>query len=270
MKRRRRKKRSPSLMGKVMNGLFIFGIIVCVILNAGLYMYRNAYPYVMAYAKSQLLNISTYVIRQGIAESDVVSFDINEALLFEENEGGEIESIVINTPLLNQLLVSTTERIEEKLLLVETGDFSKLDLSTLETGPLKGDVFIQVPLFAAFNLSLLHQYGPKVPVGIDIVGHTQTDVVTNVREYGINNALFEILLDIKVKMHVQLPFKSEELEVNVHSPLIVKMINGPIPEYYYIGNSSASPSNPSNQLPGRPDSGPELDTSEGMENILMQ
>ena len=264
--RRRRKRR----LRMKWNILFISGIFICILINISVFLYRNTYPYVMSYAKNQLQNIATLVIKQGIAESDVVSFDITDAIMFEENYAGEITSIVINTPLLNNLLISTTERIEDKLLLVETGDFSELGLTSVETGPLAEGIGIEVPLFSAFNLSMLHQYGPKIPVAIDVIGNAETDVVTNVKEYGINNALLEILLDIEVKMQVQLPFKSEELEVNVHSPLIVKLINGPIPEYYYIGNSSASPMNPlQGEGDTKPNPGPELDTSQGLENILM-
>ncbi len=269
MKHSKRHRRSRKKSFK-WNAIFISGICLCIILNTVVFLYRNAYPYVMVYAKNQLQNIATLVIKQGIAESDVVSFEISDAILFEENHVGEVTSIIINTPLLNQLLVSTTQKIEDKLLLVETGNFSELGLTSVETGPLSKGVGIEVPLFTAFNLSLLHKYGPRVPVEVSVVGNAQTDVVTNVREYGINNALLEILLDIKVKMHVQLPFKSEEVEVNVHSPLIVKLINGPIPEYYYIGNSSASPLNPiQNGGDSSLSTGPEVDTQQGMENILM-
>ena len=233
------------------------------------YTSNQIYPFVMSYAKNQLTNIATLVIKQSIAESDIVTFDMKEAIMFDENEKGEVSSIIVNTPLINHLLVTTSQNIEEKLLYVEEGRFSELGITFLDDGPLRDGVSLEVPLLAAFKLAVSQDVGPQIPVHIDIIGNTETDIVTNVKSYGINNALLEILLDINVKMQVQLPFQSEMLSVNVHSPLIVKLITGPIPEYYYIGNSSASPFTPMPDNGDAPNPSPELDTSEGLENLLM-
>lgn len=134
---------------------------------------------------------------------------------------------------------------------------------------------------AAFNLSLFHDIGPSFPVSVKLNGSTVTDIVTEVKPYGINNALLEILLKVDVKLEVLLPFKSDEVTVSVSSPLVLKMITGQTPQYYYIGNSSASPMNPisgstdtsssnSNTQTPVPNPSPEQSVAEGMENLLLE
>lgn len=269
-KRRRRKKRINWIKLRI---FCLMGIILCLFINLGIFTYRNIYPIVMDYAKNQSVNIATLVIQQGIAESGLVSFNMDEVLTFEETKDGYVSSIAVNAPLLNQLLVSTTKKVEEKILLVESGDFSQLGLDDIQGGPLKEGISFNVPLGSAFNLSLLHDYGPKFPVTANVIGNAVTDVKTDVQPYGINNAMLKIYLSIKVSVQVQMPFKSEQIEVFVESPLAIKIISGQIPQYYYIGNSTASPLNPtSSDL----DSGsgnsasPNLDVSEGMENLLLE
>lgn len=104
--------------------------------------------------------------------------------------------------------------------------------------------------------------------------------MTEVKTYGINNALLEILLKVTVNMYVGLPFKSEEVTVTVSSPLVLKMITGDIPQYYYIGSSLTSPLSPFTNESGKnpqsgstipaPDASPEQSVESGMENILLQ
>ena len=86
--------------------------------------------------------------------------------------------------------------------------------------------------------------------------------------------MLQILVKVTVKLNVNLPFKSNERIVSVTSPLVIKMITGQVPEYYYIGSSSASPLSPFTNESGdtdenKPDASPEQGVEEGMENLLL-
>ncbi|MTH07978.1 sporulation protein YunB [Turicibacter sanguinis] len=280
MRRRRRRKRYYINLKKWRR------IGIAVLVGWGIYvsltfMYQNLYPVVMTYAKAQTTNIATLIIKEGIAQSELVNFKIDEVIKFKENDEGLVSSIIVNTPVLNRLLVSTTQQIEEKLLLVESGDLTELGLDAIYGGPYEDGVLINIPWAVAFNLSLFHDIGPSFPVSVKLNGSTVTDIVTEVKPYGINNALLEILLKVDVKLEVLLPFKSDEVTVSVSSPLVLKMITGQTPQYYYIGNSSASPMNPisgstdtsssnSNTQTPVPNPSPEQSVAEGMENLLLE
>lgn len=192
------------------------------------FMYRNVYSVVMDYAATQTINIATLVIKEGIARSDLSTYDVEDLVAFTDNS-------IINTPLLNHLLVSTTQQVEEVLLLVEAGDLSALGLEHLEAGPFRDGVLFEAPWSAAFNLTLFHDIGPRFPVRARMVGNAVSDIETHIIPYGINNALLEIVLNIQINMHVILPFQSEEVTVSVTSPLVIKMIEGEVPHFFFSG-----------------------------------
>ena len=235
-----RKKKSNLSLNKWKRRLFALSIV----LGLGYlvyFMYSNIYTIVMNYASKQTINIATLIIKEAIGQSELVNFNVDDVIHFEENDEGYVSSVYINTPELNRLLVSATHQVEEKLLLVESGDLSELGLDAIYGGPYEDGVLLSVPLMAAFNLSLFHEYGPRFPVSAKLIGNAVTDIETDVKPYGINNAMLEISLKVTVRMKVTLPFKSDETMVSVSSPIVIKMITGQTPQYYYIGSSSALP-----------------------------
>ncbi len=278
--RRHRRRRRYSIKWKKWKRISIMILVSYTLFSLLRFMYLNVYPVIMTYAKAQTTNIATLIIKEGIAQSELVHFKIDDVIQFKENDDGLVSSIIVNTPILNRLLVSTTQEIEEKLLLVESGDLSELGLDAIYGGPYEDGVLMNIPWTTAFNLSLFHDIGPSFPVTVKLNGSAVSDIVTEVEEYGINNALLEILLKVDVKLEVLLPFKSDEVHVTVKSPLVLKMITGQTPEYYYIGNSSASTANPlidelhnpsysSDDRVPAPNVSPEQSVEEGMENLLL-
>lgn len=231
--------------------------ILCGLIYFANFMYSNLYAMVINYASKQTINIATLIIKEAIGQSELVSFNVEDMIHFEENDEGYVSSVYINTPQLNRLLVSATHQVEEKLLLVESGDLSELGLDAIYGGPYEDGILLSVPLMAALNLSLFHEYGPRLPVSSKVIGNAVTDIVTDVKPYGINNALLEISLKVTVRMKVSLPFKSDETMISVKSPIVIKMITGQTPQYYYIGSSSSdSPMSPFTNESGKTNDSP--------------
>ena len=84
-----------------------------------------------------------------------------------------------------------------------------------------------------FNNSLLSNLGPKIPVKINLNGDVITDIKTEVQSYGINNALIKVNANIKVYMQVIIPFKTREIVVEANVPIVMKLVEGNVPSYYY-------------------------------------
>ena len=83
MRRRRRRKRYYINLKKWRR------IGIAVLVGWGIYvsltfMYQNLYPVVMTYAKAQTTNIATLIIKEGIAQSELVNFKIDEVIKFSE------------------------------------------------------------------------------------------------------------------------------------------------------------------------------------------
>ena len=83
--------------------------------------------------------------------------------------------------------------VKEYLEQAENGDLTHLpnlenveyDVGKMEAGD--GIVFF-VPIGQALNLPLLGNLGPKIPIRFHIIGNVQSNVISTIREFGINNA----------------------------------------------------------------------------------
>ena len=82
--------------------------------------------------------------------------------------------------------------------------------------------------------------GPKIPVRVEFVGSVLTNINTTIKEYGINNALIEMVIQIELKEKIILPILSKEILITNEVPVSYKIINGNIPNYYGEGISNNS------------------------------
>ena len=82
------------------------------------------------------------------------------------------------------------------------------------------------------DVPILVGIGPKVPFKLDILGNVFTEILTNIKDYGINNSLIEMQLKIKINVQIILPFSSKNIIVENKIPLKTKIIQGKISEYY--------------------------------------
>ena len=82
--------------------------------------------------------------------------------------------------------------------------------------------------------------GPKIPVKLSLLGDVITGFSTDVTEYGINNALIKLMIDVKVDTRIILPIISEEITINANIPIAMKVVQGKIPDYYMNGFTSRS------------------------------
>ena len=59
-------------------------------------------------------------------------------------------------------------------------------------------IITYIPFGMVTGSSLLYNLGPKIPVKLSLVGDVVTGFSTDVTEYGINNALIKLMIDVKV------------------------------------------------------------------------
>ena len=113
-------------------------------------------------------------------------------------------------------------------------------LMTLNKKNSKKGVFYEIPIGVVFNNPLLSNLGPKIPVKFTLMGEVISNVETQITNYGINNALLQTNINIKLTEKVLLPISSKEINVEYNIPISLKMIQGAIPNYYFNGIESKS------------------------------
>ena len=145
-----------------------------------------------------------------------VKFDKNLFTIQREND--EIKMINYNSYEATKLINEITNNIQDRL-----NNYDSYYNSMI------GDI----PLGLIFENGLIKNFGPKIKVRIDMVGDVISQLETEVKPYGINNALVEVRVRIEGNVRVILPLTSKEIKINNMIPISINIINGKIPEAYF-------------------------------------
>ena len=207
--------------------LFIIIVLTSVFLMLK-YINKNISPKLIEYASEKIKSISNLVITKSVSIKDIEGLDINDLFIITKNNKNEILTVDLNTVLVNKLSFSITNKIQENLKLLEQGKINEYN----EEG---NGVIIKIPLGEATNNFLFSDMGPKISVRMKLLGTMDTNIKTTVTNYGLNNALIETYLEITITELVIIPIKTNEITVTSRIPLMVKLINGTVPNFYPNG-----------------------------------
>lgn len=209
--------------------LIIITIIISVIAVFS-YIGKHITPIIINYAEKQAKKIAIVVITKSL-DNDVMN--INSEDLFTTN-GTDTD---YNTAELTNLLKKISLNVRSYLRKLEQGEVSDLGLSdsnyiNVDEKQLKNGVIYQIPTGIIFNNGLLSNLGPKIPVKLSLVGDISLDIISDIKEYGINNAIIQLSVNIKVTEQVILPFSYNQITVETNIPLAIKLVRGDVPGYY--------------------------------------
>ena len=193
------------------------------------YTNKKISPKLINYATLETQKLSRLIITKSISLESIETLNINDLFIITKNENNEIMTVDMNTVLINKIIQEITINIQENLKKLEEG---KINNNNEEN---KNGVILKIPLGQITNNFIFNNLGPQIPVKLKILGEMKTQVNSTVKNYGINNALIEITLDITIKEEVLLPISSDEIEVSTTIPIAMKLINGTVPSYYSNG-----------------------------------
>lgn len=168
--------------------------------------------------------------------------DLSENKLFlQETVDSEFYYTDINRVFLNEILDDIVEDVENSLVNIENGILSDVKLpnsvTNNEYNKMKKGIVISIPTGSLFNNAALANLGPKIPVRIKLLGNVIGNININAKEYGINNTLIEVYVNIVVNEQIVLPISSEVISVKTKIMIGARLINGKIPESI-LGNIS--------------------------------
>ena len=190
----------------------------------------------MSYASINTEKIATIIINDAVSKKVLENLNTNDLFIITRNNNDEIVSIDFNTIVVNKILTTATHQIEISLIYLEKDKIDAIDLpSNIILTKNQEGIYFLIPSGVALNPNFLANLGPKIPVKLELTGSVTSSISTNIKNYGINNALVEVYLNISVTIKVIMPFISKNVVVKTKVPLILKMINGKVPEYYLNG-----------------------------------
>ena len=186
----------------------------------------------MNYAEKQAKKIAVLVIGNAIDSELGEKFKSDNLFITDGKETN------YNTYEINNILKEVSINVKEYLRKLESGELGDIGLSDNEninvsSKKLKKGIIYQVPSGVIFNNGILANLGPKIPVKLSLIGDITTDIVTDIKEYGINNAVIELGVKIIAEEQVILPFGTKQIHVETVVPISIKIINGTVPGYYF-------------------------------------
>lgn len=179
--------------------------------------------------------ITKYVVTKAY-EPEI--FDINDNLyeIVQDNDG-YIKTIIYDTMEVNKLLSIINENVYDMFDSLENGVLKQINireniLTNDNKSKFDDGIILEIPLGIVTNNFLFSNLGPKIPIKISLTGEFESCISTSVEEYGMNNALISIYIDIRVTEQITMPFVTEKVVIENKIPISINVINGKIPNYY--------------------------------------
>lgn len=249
MKKRMRLK-SGSLHFFSKRDVYVITFILIFICDIFLFNLLGKYisPILLDYAEMETTKLSTLIINKAVENQVSNNFKPEDMIKTITNKNGEIVSVDFDTNVVNQSLVSINNTISVNLKYLEEGKLELLDMANINsvyTEKRDNNIIYQIPLGVITDIPIIADIGPKIPVKTNTIGSVISNVRTDLSTYGINNALLKIYIEVTVTEQVILPFVSKKIDISLEVPILVKLINGSIPEVYGGGYSVSSPLNKS-------------------------
>ena len=160
--------------------------------------------------------------RSGLVKNminDVISeIDKNEIIVIEKNDNDEIVNLNIDNYVVNNNLRLINSKILE-------------EISKLENVSNHKNIFY-VPYNVIFGNNSIVNLSPRIPFKIEFLGNLDNSSFVDVREYGINSYIVEVVVNVSIELQIIIPFVSENYKIDKKIILESKIIHGEIPKYY--------------------------------------
>ena len=210
---------------------FLVSLISCY------YTSDNLTPTLLTIAEAKLNKFSTLVVNNATSQILEDKIETEDLFSITKNNKGEIQLIDFDPVKVNHILNVATTVVQKNIRMLEDGNlstigFADLNLDEEEFVFLKEGIIISVPIGTATGITLLSNLGPKIPVRLSYIGDVNSNVTTKLTQYGINNALVEISVHMEMTAQIYLPFRTVVKTLDCDIPIVIKMVQGTIPNFY--------------------------------------
>ena len=152
------------------------------------------------------------------ATGDIL-FD-KELLKINKNSNDEVEMVTYNTYEVTKLIDKITMNIQD-------------EFNGLEYGKVNDEFVLQkIPFGVIFGNVFLRNLGPKINIRFDMIGNVLTNIETEVKPYGINNAYVETRVFIEANARIIIPFVTKNIKITNVIPISINIYQGKVPNGY--------------------------------------
>lgn len=238
--KRMRLKRYKGNKNKIINKILVVLILLVISI---VYIFKifneKALPQFISYSEIETKKIVSILISSTITEEISNSISMEDLFITTKDSKGDIQSIDFNSREVNKILVKASKAVEQNLKYLEMGEIDKINLNNVlddyDEDKLKKGVIYELPSGIIFNNTLLNNIFPKIPIKMNLIGNVFTKFNTDIKSYGINNAFIKVNINVEAEIKILMPFVSSNTKINVDIPIIMKIIEGNVPSYYFGG-----------------------------------
>ncbi len=204
-------------MRKIIIYVFLFIIIIITFTTIN---YINIYfsQRTKLFIESKGVVYTQQFLQEAILENVVEEINISSLYYMKEDTNQNVDSILINTAQINKILGLVNRSLEQ-------------DINNISTEK------IEFPLSSILGDTLFNNIGPIIKLRVYPIGSYKCDVISEVSEYGINNSLFKIYIKVNMKIQSIIPLIKSESDVECQIPIVLQIIQGEVPRYYYNTDS---------------------------------
>lgn len=189
---------------------------------------NNISPKLIKLTKFNLDKFTNKAILSKFDKNLINDYDINKLIKLEKNREGEIVNIDYDLETTYSLLGKWLDEISVNIFELSTINIEYYDddFSTASNS-----FVVSYPIGLASNNMFLNNFGPRIPLRINLLSNATTTIKTRVSTYGINALLIEMYIIIDLK-HEIVASSVEEFAFQYEILIASKIIQGKIPNYY--------------------------------------
>ncbi len=187
-------------------------------------------PKIVEVAESRIKRFTESFLSNNIGYDILSGNVIDDILVIYLNDDNEILYVDYNLEQAYLALNTVTEELNELLVDLENGQISNNTDNSIENT--KYGLVLKVPMFIASDSALLANLGPNVYLKVNFVGSLLTNIRSQIVDYGMNNALVELYVTIKITEELLSPVTKNTIEIEYDVLIASKVINGRVPTFY--------------------------------------
>lgn len=153
--------------------------------------------------------------------------NLKDIIVINKNSDGEILYVSYDMDKSYKVLDLVTKELEDNINDLENGNVS----NTQNISGGKNGILLKLPMFIGNN-AIISNLGPKIYVPINFVGSILTNLKTKIADYGINNALVEIYVTVKLSTNIISPTSSKAEVIDYDVLIASVVVNGRVPSIY--------------------------------------
>lgn len=153
--------------------------------------------------------------------------NLKDIIVINKNSDGEILYVSYDMDKSYKVLDLVTKELEDNINDLENGNVG--NIQNISGG--KNGILLKLPMFIGNN-AIISNLGPKIYVPINFVGSILTNLKTKITDYGINNALVEIYVTVKLSTNIISPTSSKEMVIDYDALIASVVVNGRVPSIY--------------------------------------